>query len=477
MSPLGRGGFAEVYLAEHIHLRYLVAIKFLHADLGKLESQFSDEARLVAQLQHPHIIRLMDFGIGTSPYLIMEYAAGGTLRGMYPRGVRVAPALVARYVEQIASALQYVHDLRFIHRDIKPDNILLRADGNVALSDFGIAAVMRTMHTHASRGFEGTLSCSAPEQISDKPSPASDQYSLGVVVYELLSGQLPFQGPEGLALMYQHLSVQPRPLRELVQDIPPDGEAIVMRALAKDPKDRFARISDFAASLSQTIEVTRTSERRVWPYPDIATTATSFGNRETAMLTPYLPEPTVASAASSQVVEEVRPTTVQSSQQMQGQESVGSRVLGVIVSILGILTFYAGLPLGIYVIYFIGNYLDMVEGSQMQSSGLPRDNSIVLLHVIVGFVFAIVYTVVMRGGHFDDSGETNGFRATAYTLCGSTAAAEATALALMLIYPALGGTPPTPLDWKIFGITFVVFIIEAIWAVLTYYFSHRSRDT
>src|SRR5438874_9264482 len=108
VSPLGKGGFAEVYLAEHIHLRYLVAIKFLHADLGKLESQFSDEARLVAQLQHPHIIRLMDFGIGTSPYLIMEYAAGGTLRGMYPRGVRVAPALVARYVEQIASALQYV---------------------------------------------------------------------------------------------------------------------------------------------------------------------------------------------------------------------------------------------------------------------------------------------------------------------------------------------------------------------------------
>jgi len=276
---LSSGSFADVYLAEHIHLGYPVAVKFLHADLGKFENQFSDEARLVARLQHPNIIRLMDFGIGTSPYIVMEYAAGGTLRGMYPRGAVASLPLIARYVEQIASALQYVHDLRFIHRDIKLDNILLRADDNVALSDFGIVAVMRTMQTHASQDFQGTLAYSAPEQLGNRPSPASDQYSLGVVVYELLSGQLPFPGPNMQALVYQHLYEQPRPLRELVYDISPDVEAIVMRTLATDPRDRFASISDLAASLSQAVEATRMFERLAWQYSETGRTATSFGNR------------------------------------------------------------------------------------------------------------------------------------------------------------------------------------------------------
>lgn len=477
MRLLGSGGFADVYLAEHIHLGYPVAIKFLHPNLNKLDNQFSDEARLVAKLQHPHIIRLMDFGIESSPYLVMEYAAGGTLRGKHPRGAVAPLSLIARYVEQIASALQYVHDLRIIHRDIKPDNILLRADSTAALSDFGIVAIMHTMQTHASQDFQGTFAYAAPEQLADRASPASDQYSLGVVVYELLSGHLPFMGPNMQAWVYQHVYVQPRPLRELVQDISPDVEAIVMRTLAKDPRYRFANVSDFAASLSQAVEATRISEQQVWQFSEIGRAATSFDNRETAKLTSSLQETTVINSTGSQA-EEVIPTAAHGPQQKQDQEGFGSPAREFIINLLGVLTFLAGLPTAIYIIYRMGNYLDAVEGSQIQSDGLPRSNHIFLLHLVVGFVFAVVYTIYLRMYFSDGFGETNGFGGTAYALCGSTAAAEATALALMVIYPALlGGTPPTTLDWKVFGITVVVFIIVAILAAVTNHVSHRNQSS
>jgi eukaryotic-like serine/threonine-protein kinase len=138
---LGRGGFAEVYLGRHLHLGSHAAVKLLRAQLPEEQAgQFLHEAQLLARLCHPHIVRILDFALqeGTA-FLVMEYAPGGTLRSLHPKGTRIPLEIVARYVSQVAAALQYAHDQRLIHRDVKPENLLLGSRAEVLLSDFGLA--------------------------------------------------------------------------------------------------------------------------------------------------------------------------------------------------------------------------------------------------------------------------------------------------------------------------------------------------
>ncbi len=140
---LGQGGFAEVYLAEHLHLKVQVAIKLLY---GKLTTQhiqaFLTEAQTIATLKHPHVLRILDFGFEQAlPFLVMDYAPGGTLRDRHPGGSLLALATAITNARQIAAALEYAHARKFIHRDVKPENMLIDADGNVLLGDFGIVAV------------------------------------------------------------------------------------------------------------------------------------------------------------------------------------------------------------------------------------------------------------------------------------------------------------------------------------------------
>src|SRR5438034_1374224 len=138
---LGRGGFAEVYLAEHIHLNTQAAVKLLRTQLANEDMEgFRNEARMIAGLVHPHIVRVLDFGVEESvPYLVMDYTPNGTLRQRHPRGARLPLQLVVGYVQQIAGALQYAHEQRLIHRDIKPENMLVGRNNEALLSDFGIA--------------------------------------------------------------------------------------------------------------------------------------------------------------------------------------------------------------------------------------------------------------------------------------------------------------------------------------------------
>lgn len=138
---LGRGGFAEVYLGQHIHLQSYAAVKLLRVQLPEEEGgQFLREAQLLARLSHPHIVRILDFAVQEdTPFLVMEYAPGGTLRSLHPKGARVPLESVVRYVTQVAAALQYAHDQRIVHRDVKPENMLLGSPSEVLLSDFGLA--------------------------------------------------------------------------------------------------------------------------------------------------------------------------------------------------------------------------------------------------------------------------------------------------------------------------------------------------
>ena len=197
MSLLGRGGFAEVYLGEHIYLKTQAAVKILQAHLLKAEDQedFLREAQTIARLAHPHIVRIFDFGVEIqTPYLAMEYAPGGTLRQSHPRGERLELPAVVAYVRQVAEALHYIHNERLIHRDVKPENMLVGKSNEILLGDFGIALVTQSSRYQSTQSVVGTVAYMAPEQIQGQPRPASDQYSLAIVVYEWLCGQRPFSG-------------------------------------------------------------------------------------------------------------------------------------------------------------------------------------------------------------------------------------------------------------------------------------------
>ncbi len=251
---LGQGGFAEVYLGEHIYLDTTAAIKVLHTRLDDDDVEhFRDEARTVARLVHPNIVRVLEFNVqdGT-PYLVVDYAPNGTLRKRHPRGVPVPLATVVGYVKQIASALDYAHEQRVIHRDVKPENMLLGRRNEILLSDFGIALVAQSSRYSSSNAkvqdMAGTIAYMAPEQIHAQACPNSDQYSLAIVLYEWLSGSRPFQGSFTEIAVKQTMAAPP-PLREKVPTISQEVEQVVMKALAKDPQDRFEDVQAFAIAL------------------------------------------------------------------------------------------------------------------------------------------------------------------------------------------------------------------------------------
>ncbi len=253
ISKIGSGGFATVYQARHIYLNRLVAVKLLNTNLasGDLQS-FLTEARTIANLSHPNIVRILDFDIEQQsiPYLVMEYAPNGTLRQRHPQGTQVPLPLVVTYVGQVASALHYAHTRRLIHRDVKPENLLLGHKNEILLGDFGAALITRTSLILHTQNVIGTASYMAPEQLQGKPTPASDQYGLGIIVYEWLCGHCPFQGSL-VELQYQQLNLSPPPLRAQLPTLPLAVEQVVMKALAKRPEQRFATIEAFATALEQ----------------------------------------------------------------------------------------------------------------------------------------------------------------------------------------------------------------------------------
>ena len=164
---LGQGGFAEVYLGEHIYLDTPAAIKVLHTQLASDEVEsFRAEARTIARLVHPHIVRVLDYGVeGKTPFLVMDYAPNGTLRKRYPKGVPLPLSSIVSYVTQLADALQYAHEQKVIHRDVKPENMLLDRRNEVLLSDFGIAVVAQSSHYHSTQSIQelaGTIAYMAP---------------------------------------------------------------------------------------------------------------------------------------------------------------------------------------------------------------------------------------------------------------------------------------------------------------------------
>lgn len=253
---LGQGGFSDVYLGEHIYLKTQTAVKVLQTRLiGSSHDDFLKEALTIARLEHPHIVRVLDFGVeDTTPFLIMAYAPNGTLRQRYPSGNVVQLTTVVSYIKQIASALQYAHNEKIIHRDIKPENMLLGRNDEVLLSDFGIAIIAQSTLQQDAQGVVGTAAYMAPEQIQGRPRPASDQYALAVIVYEWLSGYRPFRG--GFTeLCAQHMFAPPPPLHEKFPSVHPAVEQVVQQALSKEAQQRFGSVEAFADALEGAARV------------------------------------------------------------------------------------------------------------------------------------------------------------------------------------------------------------------------------
>ncbi len=253
---LGSGGFADVYLGEHIYLKTQAAIKILHTHItpDNLES-FITEAQTIGRLRHPHIIRVLDFGVQDNmPFLVMDYALSGTLRQRHPKGSRLPLTTILPYVKQVAEALQYAHQQKLIHRDIKPENMLLGPNDEILLSDFGIATTAQSSRYQLTQEVVGTVSYMAPEQIQGKPRPTSDEYSLGIVIYEWLTGSCPFQG-SFTEIATQHMFASPPSLQEKVPAISP-GPSILSSTPTFIPQHPFSSASEITPVLSQSEQFT-----------------------------------------------------------------------------------------------------------------------------------------------------------------------------------------------------------------------------
>lgn len=245
---LGQGGFAQVYLGEHIFLKTFAAVKVLHTQLSRQDQQkFLYEARIIARLEHPHIVRLMDFGVENGiPFLVMNYAPNGTVAQCHPRGEQLPFAQVLSYAKQIASALMYAHNEHLVHRDLKPENLLIGRNEELLLSDFGIAVVMQNERSLSAQEIVGTPAYMAPEQFVGKASAASDQYALGVMIYEWLCGERPF--PNGF-VRFMPDATPPAPLRQQLPGFSIAIEQVIIRTLASDPRQRFSSVQEFVEAL------------------------------------------------------------------------------------------------------------------------------------------------------------------------------------------------------------------------------------
>lgn len=260
LRELGRGGMATVYLAEDVRHSRKVAIKVLHAELTAIlgAERFLKEITLTASLQHPHILPLFDSGSADDQlFYVMPYVDGETLRGRLERERQLPIADAVRIAAESASALDYAHHRGIVHRDVKPENILLQ-DGHALVADFGIALALQ--QASSSRMTQAGLSLGTPEYMSPEQAigepnidARSDIYSLGAVTYEMLAGTPPFTGPAAQAIIAKVITEEPNPLSSVRKRVPPYIEAAVRTALEKVPADRFATAAEFSSALTTPI--------------------------------------------------------------------------------------------------------------------------------------------------------------------------------------------------------------------------------
>lgn len=253
---LGKGGFGEVYLGQHHSLDTEAAVKVLRVDKTveeKDKKEFHKEARTLAKLKHPRIVNVLNYGLqDDTPFLVMDYYPAGSLRDRHPQRSRLTLEVVFSYIQQIAEALQHAHDKKLIHRDVKPENVLIGRDGNLLLSDFGLSIAAHSTRSLEEQDKKGTLPYMAPEHLAGHAVPASDQYSLAITTYEWLCGSRPFKGNEA-QMIYQITIAAPPPMQGEDANITDEVEQVILKALRKNPKDRYSSVTDYVQALKKAI--------------------------------------------------------------------------------------------------------------------------------------------------------------------------------------------------------------------------------
>jgi len=245
LERLGYGGMADVFRARDLMLDRYVAIKVLrkdYTDNAGFQERFRQEARAAANLSHPNIVTVHDFGLAEGQlYIVMEYIPGTDLKTLLRKRGRFTVDEAAPLLVQACAGIGYAHRAGLVHCDVKPQNMLVTPDKRLKVTDFGIARALATIHPDEhSDVVWGSPQYFSPEQAAgEPPSPASDVYSLGIVLYEMLSGTLPFTGSTAEELARLHIQADPIPIREYVPDIPSALEEIVMKVLSKEPAARY----------------------------------------------------------------------------------------------------------------------------------------------------------------------------------------------------------------------------------------------
>jgi len=258
-EKIGSGGMADVYLADDLSLNREVAVKVLHAQYAAdpaFIQRFRYEAQAAANLNHPNIVNIFDWGNeGDIYYIVMEYVEGRDLKQILMTEGRFMPERAAEIAAEICAALQFAHRQNLIHRDIKPHNIIITPMGQVKVMDFGIARVGSGNGMTQTGTVMGTAQYISPEQAQGQPVDArSDIYSLGVVLYELLLGRVPFDDDNAIAVAYKQVKEEPIPISLVDRTMPPALEAIVMKALAKNPENRYSSAQEMKADLLRWLE-------------------------------------------------------------------------------------------------------------------------------------------------------------------------------------------------------------------------------
>ena len=271
-EQIGMGGMAIVYRAVDLRTGHNVAVKVLRPEYNEdseFIGRFQREAEAASKMTHHNIVNLLDVGMdGENRYLVMEYVQGKTLKTVIQERGKLSPALAGQIAIRILSALEHAHRNGIVHRDIKPQNILVHADGHIKVADFGIARIANSSTLTKGDNVMGSVHYFSPEQAKGEGANAtSDLYSTGVVLYEMLTGRVPYDGDNPVAVAMQHLHATPVPIQNLAPDVPPALVRVCMKAMEKNPALRYQTARDMAADIRAALE--NRPERPVYPEREL----------------------------------------------------------------------------------------------------------------------------------------------------------------------------------------------------------------
>lgn len=300
LEQLGTGGMSNVFRARDLMLERNVAIKVLHENYSKdqaFQDRFRHEARAAANLSHPNIVTVHDFGYDYGQlFIVMEYVPGKDLKSILRQRGRYTVEEAIPLIVQACAGIGYAHRAGLVHCDVKPHNMIVMPDSRLKVTDFGIARALSTiLPDERADVVWGSPQYFSPEQaVGEPPSPASDVYSLGIVLYEILTGALPFTAPTSEELARMHLEEQPIPISEYIPDVPPALEEIVMKVLSKEPSARYRTADQFGRVLLKF-----GTQREATPTPVLNLTPEAVTAYRQPEPPPVQPEPVFSSPEDS----------------------------------------------------------------------------------------------------------------------------------------------------------------------------------